>query len=653
MRSRILVLFSCFLILWGIIIIRAGMLQVVPDSRLESLKRRQFETSLQIRTRRGAILDRTGNDLAASVPAYSLFADPKLIKDPYGLAIQLSKKLKIPVANLRKRLRDKSRRFIWIKRQMDEQERDQIKRWDEAGLGFVEEPRRVYPNGQLLEQVLGFVGAEGSGLEGLELQYNKDLQGQLKQVLLPRDARGRPLLNDGRSLTEVNDGADIQLTIDYEVQFTLEQDLRETVSKFDADSAVAVVMDAQTSEILALANSLSKNESKRNHVVTDAFEPGSTMKTFVIAGALRENLIRPSTRYNCENGKFKVGDKIIKEAEERERFGWLNVTEILAKSSNVGATKIGFDLGAPRYLQAINDFGFGAKTGIDLPGEARGIINPLPWRPHLLANISFGHGIAVTPIQLAAAYGAIANGGILKKPLLVKSIRRAGEERPMEFVAEEVRRVLSPQDAATMRLMLAAATEEGSTGAMARIPGYHVAGKTGTAQKVDTKNGGYIKNAYISSFSGFVPASNPRFVIFVAVDNPKKAYYGSQVSAPVFSRIAQYLVRRAGLPPVLINESNVIHAPLAADRKRNDLQVKAMSEIKRSLAEDPLSESPGGEKSFPNLMGLSLRDALSRVKGQVAKVEVRGSGVVVRTVPAPGSTLAPKSRVTLVLENPD
>jgi cell division protein FtsI (penicillin-binding protein 3) len=653
MRSRILILFSCFLFLWGVIIVRAGMLQVVPDSRLENLKRRQFETSIQIRTRRGAILDRAGNDLAASVPAYSLFADPKLIKDPYGLAIQLSKKLKIPVKNLRKRLRDKGRRFIWVKRQLDERQRDEIKRWDEPGLGFVEEPRRVYPNGSLLEQVLGFVGTEGSGLEGLELQYNKDLQGQLKQVLLPRDARGRPLLNDGRSLTEVNDGADIQLTIDYEVQFTLEQELRETVDKFDADGAVGVVMDAQSSEILALANSAPKL-GRRNRVVTDAFEPGSTMKTFAIAGALRENLIRPSTRYNCENGRFKVGDKFIKEAEASEKYAWLNVTEILAKSSNVGASKIGFDLGAPRLLQALSDFGFGAKTGIELPGEARGIVNPLPWRPHLLANISFGHGIAVTPIQLAAAYGAIANGGILKKPLLVKSIRRAGEERPMEFQAEEVRRVLSAQDAATMRLMLAAATEEGSTGTSARIPGYHVAGKTGTAQKVDTVHGGYIKNAYISSFSGFVPASNPRFVIFVAVDNPKKAYYGSQVSAPVFSRIAQYLVRRAGLPPVLIDESNVIHSKLANEKHRTDLQARAMTEIKRSLAnEEAEADVSGGEKALPNLLGLSLRDALALVKDQVAKVTVRGSGVVVRTVPSPGSALSPKSRVTLVLENPD
>lgn len=640
MRSRILILFSCFLILWGVLIARAMLLQVIPDHRLENLKRRQFETSLQIRTRRGAILDRHGNELAASVPAYSLFADPKLIKDPYGLAKQLSKTLDIPQAATRKRLRDKQRRFIWLKRQLTEAQRDQIKKWDEPGLGFVEEPKRVYPNGNLLQQVLGVVGSEGTGLEGLELHYNKDLQGQLKQVLLPRDARGRPLLQDGRSLTEVSDGADLELTIDYEAQFTLEQELRTAVDKINADSAVGIVMDAQTSEIVAMANS-GDGAKTRNRIVSDTYEPGSTMKTFVIAGALRENLVRPSTRYNCEGGRMKVGDKWIKEADKEHYFDWLNVTEILAHSSNIGTAKIAFDLGAQRLAQTLTDFGFGAKSGIELPGEARGIVNPLPWRQHLLSNISFGQGIAVTPIQLVAAYGAIANGGILKKPILVKAIRRPGEE-PVEFQAQEVRRVISAQDSATMRLMLSQA----ATVAKANIPGYHVAGKTGTAQKVDFVRGGYAPNAYVSSFAGFVPAHDPRYVILIAVDNPKKAYYGAQVAAPVFSRMAQYMVRRAGLSPVLISESNMIHSQ-DEDKRRTLLQAKAVAELKREAG----IESPAGE--FPNLMGLTLREAIGRVGKQASHVEVRGSGLVVRTVPAAGSAMADKQRVTLVLENPD
>jgi cell division protein FtsI (penicillin-binding protein 3) len=653
MKSRILILFSCFLALWGLLILRAARLQIFPDYRLESLKRRQFETSLQIRTRRGAILDRNGKEFAASVPAYSLFADPKMIKDPYGLGIRLGKYLDLPIRSLKKRLRNKERRFIWVKRQLSEKQRDEIKRWDVAGLGFVEEPRRVYPNGALLAQVLGMVGTEGGGLEGLELQYNSDLQGQLKQVILPRDARGRPLLEDGRSLTEVPDGADLVLTIDHEIQFQVEQDLRQVIDRFEADSAVGIVMDAQSSEILAMANlpNVDLNEGlnrlpelRRNRIVTDAFEPGSTLKTFVIAGALREGLVKPSTRYYCEDGRMKVGDKWIKEADAHHKFGWLNVTEILAQSSNIGVAKVAFDVGAEKLWQTLQDFGFGAKSGVDLPGESRGIINPLPWRPHLLSNISFGHGIAVTPIQLITAYAVIANGGLLRKPLVVKAIRHPGSEVVAEFQAEEVRRVLSPQDAATMRLMLTAATEAKATGFPARIPGYPVAGKTGTAQKVDVKNGGYANNEYVSSFAGFVPANNPRYVIYVAVDNPKKSYYGSQVAAPVFGRLAQYLVRRAGLPPVLISEQNVI---AARDLKRSALQQQAVNEIKKMNNEE--EETTDG---VPNLLGLSLREALNRLRPLGTHVEIRGHGVVVRTVPHAGAPLTGK-RVTLILENPD
>ncbi|NJL25399.1 MAG: cell division protein, partial [Calothrix sp. SM1_5_4] len=275
----------------------------------------------------------------------------------------MGKYLDMPRKPLKKRLRDKSRRFIWIKRQLSEKQRDEIRSWKEPGLGFVEEPKRVYPNGPLLAQVLGFVGSEGTGLEGLELQFNKHLEGQLKTVLLPRDARGRPLLNDGRSLTEVPDGADVRLTVDHEVQYTLERELFSVMNQFEADSAVGAVMDAQTSEVLAMANVplVDLNDGhrvaahlRRNRIVTDAFEPGSTMKTFVIAGGLRENLLKPGSRYYCEGGRMKIGDKWISEADvSKEKFEWLTVTEILAKSSNVGAAKVGFELGAERLYRVL------------------------------------------------------------------------------------------------------------------------------------------------------------------------------------------------------------------------------------------------------------------------------------------------------------
>lgn len=653
MKSRIIFLFTCFLFLWSLLILRAMFIQIFPDGRLENLKRKQFETSLQIRTRRGAILDRNGKELAASIPAYSLFADPKLIQDPNGLAVKLGRKLRMSQASIRRRLKGPSRRFVWIRRQLDQRTRDEIKSWGETGLGFIEEPRRIYPNGSLLAQALGFVGREGEGLEGLELEYDKILQGRLKRVLLPRDARGRPLLEDGRSLTEVPDGSDLELTIDHEAQFAFERELASVVKRFEADTAVGIVMDAQTSELLALVNipTVDANETagtkrklRRNRVVTDAFEPGSTMKTFVIAGGLRENLLKPSTKFDCEGGRMKIGKRWITEAESDHKFGVMTATEILAYSSNVGAAKIAFDLGAERLYKTLLDFGFGAKLGVELPGESRGIFHGLPWRPHLLSNIAFGQGIAVTPLQMIAAYGAIANGGILKKPLLVKSIRTPGANAPEVFESEEIRRVLSPSEAATLRLMLNAATEDHGTGLNARIPGYFVAGKTGTAQKADPVRGGYQKNAYISSFAGFVPAHNPRYVIYVAVDNPKKAYYGSQVAAPVFAKMAQYLVRRAGLPPVLISERNVIRPP--AEETRSALQKRALQELREA------QENIKNENEFPDLHGLTLREALNRIRANVNRVDIRGHGLVVRTVPEAGADFSKKRSVRLILESP-
>ena len=315
MKSRIIILFSFFLGLWTLVLVRAAMVQIFPNSRLEALKKRQFETSIQIRTRRGAILDRNGKELAASVPSYSLFADPKLIENHMLTSVRLGKMLGVAPNNIRRRLRDRHRRFLWIKRQLSEAQMQKIKEWEEPGLGFIVEPKRIYPNGSLLAQTLGFVGNEGSGLEGLELQYDKQLKGQMKQIILPRDARGRPLLPDGRALTDVPDGSDLELTIDGELQFVLEQELTKTTERFEATSALGIVMDAHTSEILAVANvptfDLNEafrfpNASRRNRAVADAFEPGSTFKTFLIAAALSQNVARPSSRFFCENGNIKL-----------------------------------------------------------------------------------------------------------------------------------------------------------------------------------------------------------------------------------------------------------------------------------------------------------------------------------------------------------
>ncbi len=655
MKRRILLLFSFLLVLWLVVLVRGAFIQIFPDERLASLKRRQFETSIQIRTRRGAILDRNGKELAASVPSFSLFADPKLVSAPNYVAGKLARELKMRKSELAKSLRPRSRRFVWLKRQLPEKVMMEIRAWNEPGLGFIEESKRVYPDGSLMAQTLGFVGADGRGLEGLELQFDKELRGGWKNVLLPRDARGRPLLPNGHLFTDVPDGSDVQLTIDAELQFILEQELAQALVSHDAERAEGLILDPQTFEILAMAtlptfdlNNPQRypGEIKRNRLVTDAFEPGSTMKTFLMAAALEKKVIRPNSKYDCENGRLKVGDRWITEADSHHKFGWLTATEILVHSSNVGVTKIAFDLGAENLFEGLFNFGFGQKTGVELPGESKGIVNALPWRPHLLANVSFGQGISATPLQIAAGYAAIANGGTLKTPVIVKAFRRNEKEIIPAKEAQVVRTVMDPAGAATLKLMLTAATGERSTGAHARIPGYPVAGKTGTAQKFDPVHGGYLPHTYISSFAGMIPASDPKFIIYIALDNPRHGYYGGEDAAPVFARVAQFAVRRAGVAPVLISEKNVLASTESEEESsaKTSLEAQARQELLKEKEEDD---------SFPPLIGLSLREALARIKEKTPGVHVRGHGFVVRTIPAAGEVWTAGKTVTLVLENSD
>jgi cell division protein FtsI (penicillin-binding protein 3) len=654
MKSRILLLFSFLLMLFVIVLIRAAFVQIFPSERLATLKRRQFETSIQIRARRGGILDRNGKELAASVPSFSLFADPKLIQAPNMVAAKLAKTLHMRKTDLIKHLQLKNRRFVWLKRQLPEKQMTEIRDWSEPGLGFLEESKRIYPNGSLMAQTLGFVGADGRGLEGLELQFDKQLRGGWKDVLLPRDARGRPLLPNGRLFTDVPDGSDVQLTIDAELQFILEQELQTSLEHHHAERALGVIMDPKTFEILAMATVPTfdlndpqrySNEIKRNRTVADAFEPGSVMKTFLMSSALEKHIIRPSSRYNIEGGHLKVADRWVNDAENHADIKFMTATEILARSSNVGATKIAFDLGSDNLYESLSHFGFGQKSGVELPGESKGILNPLPWRQHLLSNISFGHGVTATPLQITSAFASIANGGVLKTPVIVKGFRNNEKELVPATEAAFVRNVVDLATVNILKLMLMAATGEQATGVNARIPGYPVAGKTGTAQKIDAIHGGYLPNSYISSFVGMVPVQDPKFVIYVAFDDPKVGHHGSEAAAPVFARVAQFAVRRAGVPPIFISEQNVMANEDAIPRDPTSiekLQKRALMDLKRET-----------DDSFPSLLGLSLREAVAKVKDKSSAVHVRGHGWVVRTIPTAGQTWIPGRAVTLVLENPD
>lgn len=642
---------------------RAAVLQIVPNERLAKLEQRQFQTQVTLKSRRGAIVDRHGRDLALSTAAYSLYADPKILENKKVLAKKLGKALGYSPAFVFDKIKSKNKRFVWLARLLSADVADEIKAWDIRGLQFVEEFNRIYPNENLAAQVLGFVGSEGQGLEGLEKTYDEHLDGNKKKVRVKRDARGRPLLVDGMLFTENPDGKEVKLTLDSELQYMLETELAQASQEFEADRAYGVILDAKTSAVLAMATS---NEGKRNRAITDAFEPGSTMKTFVISAALREKIVQPNTRYKTEGGKFKIGNRIIREADARHAWDSLTVSEILAYSSNVGTTKVAFDLGPQILRQALNDFGFGAKTGIDLPGDARGTLLPLPWHPHLMANISFGHGIAASPLQVANAYAAIANGGVLNQPFIVQSIRDSETGREDIFEPHEIRRVLSPEDAASMRLMLAGVTAPGGTGVSAKVDGFPVAGKTGTAQKVNPNGRGYLKGGYISSFAGFIPANDPRFVIFVAVDHPKKknSYYGSEVAAPIFSRIASYAARKDGLVPILLSEKNLPLAPSkrnvaskkieTAPEDKVDVAVKALSELAKPEENHMPQELdvPGVQPValVPSLEKLSAREVLRKLSGQDLEVRFRGTGIVSEVIPSPGTPIPDNKRLTIILK---
>lgn len=645
MKSRIVAVFVGILILWSCLILRAGYLQFLPNDRLNALQNRQFQTKVTLQARRGAIVDREGRDLAMSATAYSLYADPKILENKKLAAKKLSKILGQPYESVYAKIKDGSRRFVWIQRMLEQNKADEVKALDMRGLSFVEEWRRVYPNETLLAQTLGFMGSEGQGLEGLELAYEPSMVGNNKKVMVKRDARGRPLIADGLLFTENPDGNELRLTVDSDIQYNLETELANAVTTFDADHAVGVVLDAKTSAIVALASAptfdvnkamKASAEFRRNKVVTDAFEPGSTMKTFVIASALRENLVQPNTKFFCEWGSFRVGDRIIKEAEAKEKFGDMTVSEILAMSSNVGTTKIAFKMGQDKLRQGLLDFGFGQRLGVDLPGEARGMMQALPWRQHLLSNISFGHGVASTPLQMANAYAAIANGGVLNTPYIVESVRDSETGLLTETQVKPVRRVLTPEQAAQMRAMLVGATTPGvGSGGNARVEGFMVGGKTGTAQKVNPDGRGYLKGMYVSSFAGFIPANDPRFVIYIAVDSPRKAYYGAKVAAPIFSRVASYAVRKVGIAPL----------PLASDKVPT--KSRKLAALEKIL--DKVDYVPTQDNTVPDLMKLSTREVLRRVRGQDLNVKFVGQGLVSDIVPAAGSALPEDKNITVIL----
>jgi cell division protein FtsI (penicillin-binding protein 3) len=539
---RIGLLFAAFLVLLLFASARGAWLAGVRGNDLSGRALAQQVQEIKVPARRGTITDRNGAELAVSEDGLTVFANPFLIDDPTRTAQRLAPFLGMRASELLEKLADRERGFVYLRRKLPPAKADALEDLKIEGIGTMLEPRRRYPQAALASQVLGMVGTDNYGLAGLEQSYDDELHGKDGKRKIVRDALGEPV-----SLVEVErtePGEDLQLTIDAAIQERVEAVLTGVGQTFRPRGATALVLDPRNGEILAMANWPRVNAedigsappyARQNRAVAASYEPGSTFKAFTVAAALEDRLIEPDTPFGLPP-EIQVADRTIGEAHPRGGVT-LTVADILAQSSNVGSVLIGLRLGKERFDHHVRNFGFGSKTGVELPGEAPGIVlKPEEYSGSSLGNLPIGQGIAVTPIQMAAGYSAIANGGVLHPPHLV-----AGED-------PEPRRVISERTAHQVARMLEGVLGPGGTAQEATVDGYRLAGKTGTAEKPDPL-GGYSKTKFFASFIGFAPARNPRLLVAVMVDEPQGQIYGGEVAAPAFEKIVTFALPYLRIPP--------------------------------------------------------------------------------------------------------
>ncbi len=631
---------------------RAFHLQVLRRDELAGEAVDQYVRELVLRPRRGAITDRSGVLLAVSADAQSVFADPKLLArdDPSGALVrQVAKILKVPPRVLQKRLA-RGGRFAWLERRVSPPEASALRALLQErrvrSIRLVPETRRYYPKLELAAQLLGVVDDDSVGREGLELARDEVLRGEPEKVPSLRDGRGRFVLGASSTTGREREGARVELTIDQGLQAVAERALARAVIGSRALSGMAVALDPRTGEVLAMAsypvanaNAPRSADHLRNRPVADAFEPGSTIKTFTIAAALDQGAVSPRDPFDCGEGRWRVGSHVI---HDSHKVGWAGPAKILAESSNIGAAQIGARLGRERTRDALLAFGFGDRTGVGLPGEVRGQVQ-LARSDIGLATQSFGQGpITASGLQLTRAMAAIANDGVLLRPRLIKRVLDPATGEVLEATQPEVlRQVVRPETARTISRWLVGVIEEPrGTGKRARLDGWTAAGKTGTAQKVDRVSGGYAADRHFSSFVGFAPAEDARIVVGVFVDEPKGEIYGGEVAAPAFREVVEYALRMMGVPSAA---SAAAPAPAAEPAEDEQPEPPAVEWSDSAAAE------AGGGVAVPSLAGLPARAALRRLEGLDLGADLDGSGRVVRQSPPAGRVVERGTRVRMTL----
>jgi len=546
-----LILTACF----AVFLAKLVYVQIISHEKYADRARSQHTARLELGARRGSIFDTRGRLLAVSLDRQSFFVDPPLVRNKLGSAKRISASLGMSPNDVLACLLKKDTNFVWVKRKVDEEEGRKALELGLRGLGYLEEPERTYPEGKLAAQVLGIVGDEGIGLEGLEHRFEKELCGRDGFAIVRVDGKRRRIISSDAMVFPAKPGNHLVLTIDAAMQQILEEELDVAMEKWEAASASGIVMSPVTGEVLAIASRPAYDpgefaecgcDERRNRAVADCFEPGSVFKPFAAAAAIQENLVELTDKIECENGSWKAHGRVL---HDHKPFGELSFCEVIIRSSNIGAAKLGLMVGASRLYNYLSLFGFGERTGIEADGESPGILRPKrEWREMSVMSAAIGHEVATSVVQLARAYCAIANGGVLLKPHLVKKVVSSGGEVISQTEFPEVtRRVLRPDVAATISEILTKVVEEG-TGRQAQVEGFEVAGKTGTAQKIN-EDGSYSHSDFVASFVGFAPASRPAICVVATIDEPRGAYYGGTVAAPVVGNVVRRSLAYMGVEP--------------------------------------------------------------------------------------------------------
>ena len=670
--ERLLIVASLLLLCIVAVLGRLGYLQLFRHGDYLARAARQQQRTIEITPRRGSIYDRNMDPLAMSIPVDSVFAVPVDVGDPQLAAQLLSGVLGIPTEVLESKL-SAAQTFTWIARKVPPDKKEAVEALNLKGIYFQKENRRIYPKRELAAHVLGFVDVDEKGLGGVEYGLDNQIRGKSEKIVVMADARQRWF--DGVEAQRER-GADVVLTLDEQIQYIAERELAAAITKTHALAGSVVVMNPSNGEILALANWPKFNpnaaneasaEARMDRAVTALYEPGSTFKLITIAAAFDQGIVRPEEVFDCENGAVYVAGHRIR---DHKPFGLLTVSDILAQSSNVGAIKIALLLGAPKFYDYIRAFGFGQLTGVDLPGESKGLVRRLEnWSAISIGSISLGQEVGVTPIQLISAVSAIANGGTLYKPHVVAELRRDNQILPAQgsLVPAEPRRVIRPETAATLRRLMEGVVLNG-TGKLAHLDGWTAAGKTGTAQKIDPATGRYSHTQLIASFTGFAPISNPAVTILVSLDSPVGEHEGGPVAAPVFKRIAEQVLpyldvpRDVPLEPRLIqvaykdrNASNLI---ALSDFTPTDFTAQpdlppaesswtnARSEKKQAPAVT-LAVDEGGDIPIPDFSGKTMREVAETCLKLGLDPFLVGSGLAVDVAPASGAEVRRGAKITV------